>query len=61
MAQASGIQGLDVRQRYAEKWGWHDPETYIFKPKRGLSAKVVEEISRLKSEPEWMRQLRGES
>ena len=48
----------DPQADYLKRWGWHDPETYIFKPKRGLSREVVEEISWLKSEPEWMRQFR---
>jgi Fe-S cluster assembly protein SufB len=40
------------------RFGWHDPEHYVFQPKKGLSAEVVEEISFLKSEPEWMRKFR---
>jgi Fe-S cluster assembly protein SufB len=40
------------------KFGWHDPVTSVFTPKRGLSHDVVEEISAMKSEPEWMRQYR---
>jgi Fe-S cluster assembly protein SufB len=41
------------------KYGWHDPE---MKPlhlmKKGLSAEVVSEISRIKAEPQWMTVLR---
>ncbi len=41
------------------KYGWHDPE---MKPlhvmKKGLSREVVEEISRIKGEPQWMTDLR---
>ncbi|MDP9341081.1 MAG: Fe-S cluster assembly protein SufB [Actinomycetota bacterium] len=40
------------------RFGWHDPEHYVFQPKRGLSEEVVEEISWLKQEPEWMRKFR---
>jgi Fe-S cluster assembly protein SufB len=40
------------------RFGWSDPEHYIFEPKKGLSEDVVEEISWLKSEPEWMRKNR---
>jgi Fe-S cluster assembly protein SufB len=40
------------------RFGWHDPETYVFKPKKGLSAEVVEEISGIKAEPDWMRRFR---
>jgi Fe-S cluster assembly protein SufB len=43
------------------KYGFHDPEIAIFKSRRGLDAKVVEEISAHKNEPEWMRQFRLKS
>ncbi|GIU96841.1 MAG: Fe-S cluster assembly protein SufB [Actinomycetota bacterium] len=40
------------------RFGWSDPAHYVFTPKKGLSREVVEEISWLKSEPEWMRRFR---
>src|SRR5713226_8184098 len=40
------------------RFDWKDAEHSVFKPKRGLSPAVVEEISSLKSEPEWMRKFR---
>src|SRR5256886_3270326 len=40
------------------RFGWSDPGHSVFTPKRGLSAQVVEEISELKSEPDWMRKFR---
>ncbi len=40
------------------RFGWSDPAHSVFTPKRGLSPEVVEEISGLKSEPDWMRKLR---
>jgi Fe-S cluster assembly protein SufB len=43
------------------KYGWHDESRSVFEPKKGLSAAVVEEISDLKSEPKWMRDLRLKS
>ena len=43
------------------KYGFHDPESYIFKSRRGLDAKVVEEISSHKNEPDWMRKFRLKS
>jgi Fe-S cluster assembly protein SufB len=43
------------------KYGWHDESRSVFEPKKGLSADVVEEISDLKSEPKWMRDLRLKS
>ncbi len=43
---------------YQEKYGFFDPEKYVFKAKKGLSKKIVQEISWMKSEPEWMRDYR---
>ena len=40
------------------RFGWSDPAHYVFKPKKGLSEEVVEEISFMKSEPQWMRKFR---
>ena len=41
--------------------GFHMAENYVFKSERGLSKKVVEQISEMKGEPEWMRQFRLKS
>jgi len=43
------------------KYGWHDPVNSVFTPKRGVSHEVVEEISAMKGEPEWMRTFRHKS
>jgi len=40
------------------KYGFHDPELVVYKAERGLSRRVVEEISALKGEPGWMREFR---
>ena len=40
------------------RFDWKDADHSVFVPKRGLSAAVVEEISSLKSEPDWMRKRR---
>lgn len=40
------------------KYGFHKPENYVFKSKKGLSRKIVEEISWFKNEPQWMRKFR---
>src|SRR5918996_284693 len=45
----------------AYKYGWHDPVRSVFTPKKGLSHEVVEEISAMKGEPEWMRTFRHKS
>ncbi|RME12690.1 MAG: Fe-S cluster assembly protein SufB [Ardenticatenia bacterium] len=47
-----------INKEYAEKYGFHDPEKYVFKAKKGLSREVVEEISWMKGEPDWMREFR---
>lgn len=52
------VQNLDIGTQYAEKYGFHDPEKYVFKAKPGLSKEIVEEISWMKGEPDWMRQQR---
>jgi Fe-S cluster assembly protein SufB len=40
------------------KYGFHDPENYVFKSERGLTPEVVEAISAHKDEPDWMRKFR---
>jgi Fe-S cluster assembly protein SufB len=40
------------------RYGFHDVEDYKFKSGKGLTAEQVEEISRMKGEPDWMRQFR---
>ncbi|HEX2028405.1 MAG TPA: hypothetical protein VHF25_10445, partial [Nitriliruptorales bacterium] len=63
---AAELGAVDPRRRQQDvadelsryKFGWHDPENYVFEPKKGLSREVIEEISFLKSEPTWMHDLR---
>ncbi|CAN5329141.1 Fe-S cluster assembly protein SufB [soil metagenome] len=43
------------------QYGFRDEEDYFFKSKKGLSREVVEEISRMKDEPEWMLEFRLKS
>ncbi|MFO7942707.1 MAG: Fe-S cluster assembly protein SufB [Anaerolineales bacterium] len=40
------------------KYGFRDPETHVFKSRKGLDEKVVREISFMKGEPEWMLKYR---
>ncbi len=47
--------GIDL-EKY--KWGFFEPEKYVFKARKGLDADVVAEISHMKDEPEWMRAFR---
>ncbi len=43
------------------KLGWSDVEEYVFKPKRGLNTDIVQEMSWMKGEPDWMRDMRLKS
>ncbi len=43
------LEGLGEYQ-----YGFSDPETYVFKSRKGLDADVVRQISAMKGEPEWM-------
>ncbi|HVC99980.1 MAG TPA: Fe-S cluster assembly protein SufB [Candidatus Dormibacteraeota bacterium] len=52
---------INVGEDYREKYGFFDPEKFVFKAKRGLSQEIVEEISWMKQEPEWMTKLRVRS
>src|SRR5258706_9055946 len=41
------------------KYGFHDrDDNYVFKSERGLNRQVVENISRMKNEPQWMLEFR---
>ncbi|MCC6188711.1 MAG: Fe-S cluster assembly protein SufB, partial [Anaerolineales bacterium] len=48
----------DSKERYAEQYGFHEEERYVYKARKGLSDDVVREMSRMKSEPEWMTEFR---
>ena len=43
------------------KYGFHKPEHYVFKSKKGLDSGVVSQISGYKQEPEWMQKFRHTS
>ena len=40
------------------KYGFSDPETYVFKSRKGLDREIVEQISQMKGEPQWMLEFR---
>ncbi len=53
-------QTLDnVKDDY--KYGWNQPEKYAFKSRKGLDHEIIDQISVMKREPDWMRQLRHEA
>src|SRR6266550_345362 len=53
---AMAVKAQDLTKDY--QYGFHDPEQYSFKSRRGLDREVVEQISAHKQEPEWMLQFR---
>jgi len=40
------------------KYGFRDPDTYVFKSRKGLDREIVEQISHMKGEPQWMLDFR---
>jgi Fe-S cluster assembly protein SufB len=40
------------------QYGFRDVEDYVFKSERGLNRQIVEDISAMKGEPDWMRDFR---
>jgi len=48
-------QKTDFLNEFEEyQFGFSDPETFVFKSRKGLNEKVVRQISSIKREPEWM-------
>jgi Fe-S cluster assembly protein SufB len=43
------------------QYGFHDKDVSVFRMKKGLTKEIVEEISRMKGEPEWMLEFRLKS
>src|SRR5919201_48900 len=56
LAEQQALKGINAD--YAERFGFHDPENYLYKAPKGLSREIVQKISEFKSEPEWMRAFR---
>ncbi len=44
-----------------KKYGFKDPENYVFKSQKGLSEDIVRQISAMKHEPQWMLDFRLKS
>jgi Fe-S cluster assembly protein SufB len=49
---------LNLDQDYKQKYGFYDDIQPVFQTERGLTRRVVEEISHQKGEPKWMRDFR---
>jgi Fe-S cluster assembly protein SufB len=56
MATSQDIQALDGLGDY--KYGFSDPDVSVYTAPRGLSKEVVERISAMKGEPQWMLDFR---
>jgi len=54
--EAVDLEGL--KENYAAKYGFAVPENYVFRARKGLDAEIVQEISWMKGEPDWMREFR---
>ena len=48
----------DIVRDQRDQYAFHDDIVYLAETKRGLSRETVEEISRFKDEPDWMRAFR---
>lgn len=60
MATQNDLQSLEgVKEGY--QYDFRDDVTPVFKAQKGLSHEVVDQISTIKNEPDWMRQFRHES
>ncbi len=57
--QADREQLAGVKEEY--RYGFYDEIQPVFKAERGLSHRVIDQISDQKKEPEWMRQFRHEA
>jgi Fe-S cluster assembly protein SufB len=53
MSDAKLLEGIGEYQ-----YGFSDPETYVFKARKGLDRQIVEQISAMKGEPQWMLEFR---
>src|SRR5918992_1548008 len=40
------------------QFGFHDPDQSVFRARKGLDREIVEQISAIKGEPAWMRDIR---
>lgn len=56
MAIPSDVKALEGLGKY--KYGFKDPDVTVFKTRKGLDRDVVQQISDMKGEPEWMLEFR---
>ncbi|HEX9675852.1 MAG TPA: Fe-S cluster assembly protein SufB [Anaerolineales bacterium] len=56
MATSADIEHLEGIEEY--RYGFSDPDTAVYKSRKGLDEDVVRKISAMKQEPQWMLDLR---
>lgn len=56
MTTPSNLKALEGLGEY--KYGFRDPDVSVFKTRKGLDRQVVEQISAMKDEPDWMLEFR---
>ncbi len=64
MTQSSNQHERDlasINADYTSKYGFRDPVDYFHKGVKGINHEVVEMISRMKKEPQWMTEIRHEA
>ena len=50
---------VEVRAMKGEyQFGFHDPDQSVFRARKGVDREIVEQISAMKDEPAWMRDIR---
>lgn len=52
------MNNKEIPKQEEYKYGFHDKDVSIYKTKKGLTRETVEEISRIKQEPQWMLEFR---
>ena len=54
----TAMRDVDLRSDYASVYGFRDKNEPVFKARPGLDHELIEQISRMKNEPQWMRDIR---
>lgn len=55
----SNGQSSDILENFSDyKYGFNDPDVSVYKSRKGLDREVVQMISAMKNEPEWMLEFR---
>jgi Fe-S cluster assembly protein SufB len=59
MATTVDNERMEVRAIKGEyQFGFHDPDQSVFRARKGLSRELIEQMSEIKGEPGWMRDIR---